>query len=197
MTKRARTVVFLGPDGAGKSTLLSVIEDELTQGGVDFAHYYFAPGYLKRYRPSDPPTITTKPHEGQQYNAALVFAKVLLMLFEFNMGLPRVKRRNDLVFFDRYIHDLLIDPRRYRMDRVRWWMRALLKLAPRPDLCVIIAAPPAVIQARKQEVPPEETERQVAAYKAAARLFPRAIKIENVGPPEETAKRIIEEILVG
>ncbi|RUT29969.1 hypothetical protein EMQ25_11550 [Arsenicitalea aurantiaca] len=195
MTKRAKTIVFLGPDGAGKSTLLSLIEVELTKRGVEFSHYHFAPGYLKRYRPSGSLTITTNPHEGRQYKPGLVFVKISLMLFEFNMGVPRVKRRNDLVFFDRYIHDVLIDPRRYRLDRVRWWMRALLKLAPRPDIGVIITAPPAVIQARKQEVPPEETERQVAAYKAAARLFPRAIKIENVGPPEETAQLIIEEIL--
>lgn len=195
MKKTARTVAFLGPDGAGKSTLMGLVEYELKQRGVDFAHYYFAPGYLKRYRPSGPPTITKNPHEGRQYNSALVFAKISLMLFEFNMGLPRARRRNNFVFFDRYIHDLLVDPRRYRMDRVRWWMRALLMLAPRPDLCVIITAPPVVIQARKQEVPLEETERQVVAYKAAARLFPRAMQVENVGPPVESALRIVEEIL--
>lgn len=196
MTARtARSVVFLGPDGAGKTTLLTLIEAELATRNVDFRRYYFAPGYLKRYRPSDTQKITTNPHEGQQYSGLLVGMKISLMLFEFILGVPMVKRRNRLVLFDRFIHDLLVDPRRYRMDRVRWWMRALMILAPRPDLCVIITAPADVIQARKQEVSPEETERQVLVYKAATRFFPRAIAVENVGPPEATAQRIVEEIL--
>ena len=197
MSKPPKVVVFLGPDGAGKTTLLSQVEDRLAARGVDFARYYFAPGYLQRYRPSGTPTVNTNPHEGRQYGAGLVLLKVLLMLFEFNMGLPKVKRRNSLVLFDRFIHDLLVDPRRYRMGRARWWMRALLKLAPRPGLVVIITAPPEVIQARKQEVPPEETARQVAAYRQAARLFPRAVEVDNTGAPEITARRIIDEILDG
>lgn len=195
MTNTPKTVVFLGPDGAGKTTLLRLVEEGLATRDVDFARYYFAPGFLKRYRPSGPHTITTNPHEGRQYGPGLVLLKVLLMLFEFNMGLPQVKRRNALVLFDRFIHDLLVDPRRYRMGRVRWWMRALLKLAPRPDLAVIIIAPPEVIQARKQEVPPEETARQVEAYRQATRLFPRAIVVDNTGAPDYTAQCILDEIL--
>ena len=195
MTKPARSVVFLGPDGAGKTTLITLIEAELAAQNVDFRRYYFAPGYLKRYRPSDTPTITTNPHEGRQYSALLVGMKISLMLVEFILGVPMVKRRNQLVLFDRYIHDLLVDPRRYRMNRVRWWMRALMTLAPQPDLGVIITAPADVITARKQEVPPEETERQVQAYKAATRFFPRAIAVENIGPPETNVHRIVDEIL--
>lgn len=195
MNQLPKTVVFLGPDGAGKTTLLSLVEDGLRSRKIDFERYYFAPGYLKRYRPSGMPTVNTNPHKGQQYGAGLVLLKVLLMLFEFNMGLPKVKRRKVLVLFDRFIHDLLIDPRRYRMGRVRWWMRVLLKLAPRPDLVVIITAPPEVIQARKQEVPPEETARQVAAYRQAKGLFPRTIGVENTGNPAITARRIIDAVL--
>lgn len=197
MSRPAKVVVFLGPDGAGKTTLLSLVEESLAARGVDFARYYFAPGYLRRYRPSGTPTVNTNPHEGRQYGAGLVLLKVLLMLVEFNMGVPQVKRRNALVLFDRFIHDLLVDPQRYRMSRLRWWMQALLKLAPRPDLVVIITAPPEVIQARKQEVPPEETARQVAAYRQAARLFPHTIEVDNTGPPEANALRILDEILNG
>jgi len=197
MIERSKVVVFLGPDGAGKTTLLDLIESELAARDVDYARYYFAPGYLKRYRPSETPTVTTNPQAGRQYGAGLVLLKILLMLFEFNMGLPKVRRSNGLVLFDRFIHDLLVDPRRYRMSQVRWWMRALLKLAPRVDLGVIITAPLEIIQARKQEVTPEETERQLLAYMAAVKIFPRAIVVENVDLPEATAQRIVKEILNG
>jgi len=197
MIEPARTVVFLGPDGAGKTTLLGLVENELAARDVDFARYYFAPGYLKRYRPLGTPTITTNPHAGRQYGTGLILMKILLMLFEFNMGLPKVKRRNKIVLFDRFIHDLLVDPRRYRMNKVRWWMRAMLKFAPRIDLGIIITAPPEVIQARKQEVPKEETERQVNAYKEIESLFSRSISVDNTGPPDITARRIVNEILQG
>lgn len=195
MNKSVKTVVFLGPDGAGKSTLIGLVERDLKMQGLDFATYYFAPGFLKRYRPSGVATITTNPHEGRQYGAGLVFAKILLMLFEFNFGLPKVKRRNAFVLFDRFIHDLLVDPRRYRMGRVRWWMTMMLRFAPRADLYITIIAPPAVIQARKQEVSEEETERQVKAYQAIAERFRSSLVVENVGPPEDISARIVSTIL--
>jgi len=195
MNKPVRSVVFLGPDGAGKTTLINLVEKRLEARGINPKCYYFAPGYLKRYRSTGQTTVTTNPHEGRQYNAGLVFAKILLMLLEFNMGFPKVKRSNGLVLFDRFIHDLLVDPQRYRMGRVRWWMGAMLKLAPMPDLCVIITAPASVIQSRKQEVTHAETARQIEAYKSLAALFPRAMTIENTGQPDGLVKQIVAEIM--
>ena len=190
-----KCVIFMGPDGAGKTTLMRLVQRGLAESGCDLKTYYFAPGFLKRYRPSPTGLVTTEPHALPPYGAFLTFLKILLMLFEFNLGVRRLRQVRRLVLFDRFIHDLLIDPRRYRMEKVRWWMRALLKLAPRPDLAVIVTAPPDVIQARKQEVTPEETARQVFAYQAAARLFPTAILVENEGDPEPLAARIIERIV--
>jgi thymidylate kinase len=194
MNVRTKIVSFLGPDGAGKTTIMALVEHELTAREVDFAHYYFAPGYLKRYRASGIPTVNTNPHAGRQYNSGLVLLKICLMLFEFNMGVPKVKRQNKLVLFDRFIHDLLVDPRRYRLNRLRWWMRVLLKLAPSPDLMVIITAPAKIIQSRKQEVSLKETERQVLTYKSIANQFSRFLLIENVGQPEDAAIKIVSAI---
>lgn len=187
-------IVFLGPDGAGKSTVLAGVEAGLKAEGEDFESYYFAPGYLKRYRPKAIRTVTTNPHEGRQYGPIRTLAKICLMLFEFRMGIRQVRKSGQLVLFDRFIHDLLVDPVRYRMGRVRWWMRLLLKLAPKPDLVVIIVAPPEVIRSRKQEVPVEETERQVAAYRELSDSFRRAIVIENSGRPEDSIESALAEI---
>ena len=194
MSKPLRNIVFLGPDGAGKTTIIELVEIGLARQDIDFAKYYFAPGFFRRYRPKETVSITTNPHEGRQYCAFLVFTKILLMLFEFRMGLPKAKLAHEVSLFDRYIHDLLVDPKRYRMQRTRWWMRVMLKFAPTPDLCIAIIAPVSVIQARKQEVPVEETARQIEAYKAVLRLVPHAILVENVGPPEALASMIIDKI---
>lgn len=191
---RGKIVVFLGPDGAGKSTVLDLVLAHLDVRGDEFTYRYFAPGFLKRYRPKGGGSVTTNPHEGRQYGPALIFAKLSLMLFEFHMGLPRLRDKYRLVLFDRYIHDILVDPRRYRMEILRGWMRWMLRAAPKPDLLVIISAPPHIIQARKQEVPPEETVRQVAAYEALADSFPNTIIIHNDSTPEAAAARVLTKL---
>jgi thymidylate kinase len=189
-----KVIAFLGPDGAGKSTILQLVQTGLTERGTDFSYYYFAPGFLKRYRPKAGATVTTRPHEGRQYGPLLVLAKILLMLFEFRCGIARLRRQPRLALFDRYILDLLVDPRRYRMGHLRWWMRALLRLAPQPDLLVILSAPAALIQARKQEVAPEETARQVAAYEALAHRGGPALVVHNTGTPEAAAAVVLARL---
>lgn len=193
--QRGRVISFLGPDGAGKTTILAGVESELAKRSQKFETFYFAPGYLMRYRPKAEHTVTTNPHEGRQYGQLLVAMKIMLMLFEFRMGIPRVRRDHSLALFDRFIHDILVDPVRYRMGCLRWWMRVMLALAPRPDLLIVVTAPARVIHSRKQEVPFDETERQVSAYRELAKRFPVAIMIENTGTPEEAIKIALTEIL--
>lgn len=193
--RRGRVIVFLGPDGAGKSTVLNLVKERLSGQGADFHSYYFAPGYLRRYRPKGNGTVTTNPHEGMQYGTLMIIAKISLMLFEFRMGMRKIRSQHDLLLFDRFIHDLLIDPRRYRMKRLRWWMRTMLVLAPKPDLLVVITAPAEVIQSRKQEVPFDETIRQVEAYRALAAEFSNALVVENTGMPEDAAESVLMSVV--
>lgn len=188
-------IIFLGPDGAGKSTILEGVKGGLTQARRPWIARYFAPGFLPRYRSRVGGAVTTDPHAGRQYSPPVVLVKVLLMLFEFTMGVSQLRKQSNIVLFDRFIHDLLVDPVRYRMGRVRWWMRALLMLAPRPDLLIIVTAPASLIHSRKQEVPFEETERQNAAYLMLAERFPSAIVVENIGAPEEAIEAALAEIL--
>jgi thymidylate kinase len=76
--------------------------------------------------------------------------------------------RRSLVVFDRYYCDLLIDPRRFRSRAPRWLAGAIAAMIPMPDLMLVLDAPAEVLQARKQEVPAEESARQAQAYREFA-----------------------------
>lgn len=193
-SNNSRVVIFLGPDGAGKSTLITHVAESLKSSNCNCRTFYFAPGYLKRYRPKSKNTITIDPHNGLQYSSYLVFIKIMLMLLEFNLGIRRAKLSNDILIFDRFIHDILVDPIRYRMGRTRWWMRLLLKMAPKPDLVVIVVAPAEIIHSRKQEVPFEETIRQLEDYRLMTNSFDNSLIIENTSSPEVGAEIILSRI---
>ena len=95
-----------------------------------------------------------------------------------------------LVIFDRYFHDLLVDPRRYRYGAPLWLAHAVGWLVPKPDLWVILDAPADVLQARSQDVSASETARQLDGYRALARNFPEAVVVDATLPPERVAAHV-------
>ena len=110
----------------------------------------------------------TDPHGKAPRNWLISVMKVTFWLLDYVAGYWRkvwpVRFRNHLVIFDRYYHDLLIDPLRYRYGGPMWLARWIGKLIPKPDLWILLDAPAEVLQARKQEVPLDESARQRNAY---------------------------------
>jgi hypothetical protein len=72
--------------------------------------------------------------------------------------------RSTLVLHDRHLVDAFVDPRRHRYGGPLWLLSLIWRLIPKPDVVILLEAPPGVLQARKQEVPFEETARQREAY---------------------------------
>jgi thymidylate kinase len=73
-------------------------------------------------------------------------------------------KKGTLLICDRYYHDLLVDPKRYRYGGPAWAAKLIGKLMPQPTLWILLDAPTKVLQVRKQEVTLEETARQRQAY---------------------------------
>lgn len=108
-------------------------------------------------------TIVTDPHGKPARSAFLSIAKILVWLVEEWCGL--LWERKDVVLIcDRYYHDLLIDPKRYRYGGPVWIAKCIGNLIPQPSLWVLLDAPAEVLRSRKQEVTLEETRRQRDAY---------------------------------
>jgi thymidylate kinase len=77
----------------------------------------------------------------------------------------RLLAKSNLVIFDRYFHDVLVDPQRYRYGAPKWFAEILSRLVPQPDLVIVLDADAELILGRKSELPREEIERQRLAYR--------------------------------
>jgi len=93
--------------------------------------------------------------------------------------------RSSLVIFDRYLHDMLADPLRYRWAGPAGLLKAASRLVPQPDLWIVLDAPAEVLQARKQEVSLDASQAQRDAYRRlaadlrGARLFDTSLDVQH------------------
>jgi thymidylate kinase len=94
-----------------------------------------------------------------------------------------------MIFFDRYYHDHLADPRRYRSGAPKWLVRLVGRLIPMPDLFLVMDVLPEAARQRKAEVSAEESARQFGAYRALCAELPNAHLIDANRSPGEVASQ--------
>jgi thymidylate kinase len=186
-------IVILGPDGAGKSSVIQGLIGELTAAGRRVKMRHLKPRLL--VRSGDSVSIVTDPHGKPPRSALVSVAKVLVWLIEEWYATLFQNEQNTLLICDRYYHDLLVDPMRYRYGGPIWVARCVGKLMPQPDLWVLLNAPATILQTRKQEVPLEETMRQCDAYLALVRDQKRFIIVDATQSLEDVVADIEDEIL--
>ena len=96
-----------------------------------------------------------------------------------------------LVLSDRYMHDILVDPRRYRLPASSlWFAKLVVGLAPRPDLYVLLDVPSEIVQQRKAEVTPAESQRQRLNYLEVCRSLPNACVVNAIAPVDQVAAEV-------
>jgi len=98
--------------------------------------------------------------------------------------------RSQLVAFDRYYQDLLVDPARFRygapMRLARWGAR----LVPRPDLWALLDAGPAALEATGVESPSAEPGRQRQEYLQVVGRRRDAVVVDAARPLDEAAAAV-------
>lgn len=161
-------IVVLGPDGAGKSAVIRGLLGKLAQGDRVVKMRHLKPFFVNQQR-GEPGAIVIDPHGRPPRSALFSLAKIFIWLLE-EWYVNCFRDSNEaLLIYDRYYHDLLIDPKRYRYGGPLWAAKMVGKLIPQPRLWVLLDAPARVLQTRKQEVPLKETSRQRHAYLAFVR----------------------------
>jgi thymidylate kinase len=194
------SIAFLGPDGCGKSSVIDRLRYELSGAfrRVEYQHLFPRPApFIAPGGPAD--AAVTNPHELPPRGTAGSALKLLNFWSRYLTGTlrwtyPRLVS-STLVIFDRYYHDLIVDPRRYRYGAPLSWARLLGRTIPQPDLVFILDAPPEIIQARKQEVPFAESARQRAAYLDLVPCLRAAHVLDATQPLDRVVADVIRIVL--
>jgi thymidylate kinase len=154
----------LGPDGAGKSSVICGLISKLTHAGIIVTMRHLKPQIIfpRRYAVG---IIVIDPHAKPPRPALISLVKILAWLFEEWYAYLFQDKKATLLICDRYYHDILVDPLRYRYGGPAWAAKVVGKLMPQPDFWMLLDAPPEVLQSRKQEVSLAETARQGKAYR--------------------------------
>ena len=188
-------VCLLGPDGAGKSTIMDVLAQWLAGAFRDVTCYHGRPsfGFTTKKK------VITDPHGNPPRGLIFSLAKFALWIIDGSLGFllviwPR-KVRSELVFFDRYFHDLVVDPRRYRYGGPIWLARLVVRFVVNPDLFLVLDAPTATLRSRKQEVSLDECERQRRGYLNLAAELRNTHVIDASRPAEQVANQAATVIL--
>ncbi len=171
---RGGLILLVGPDGAGKTTLRHALVQAAPRGIViETEHRATLPRRTKG--------IVTEPHRHEPYRAPLSVAKTFYYYVEALLSwVLRVRpaiRRGVWMIEERGWWDIVVDPRRYRLQPHTRLYRFLARLLPQPDLIIVLEGSPALIRARKAELSEEE-------YRtASARVAHRASDLPEKNVP--------------
>ena len=127
-------------------------------------------------------------------------AKAVYYLCDYIVGFHWYLRpglvRSTLLLFDRYAYDLEADPKRFRYGGPMSLARLVRRLAPQPDIVILLDAPPDVLQARKSELPPDELPRIARAYRTIVAGVPNA-HVVDAAQPCDGVVAAAEGIIIG
>lgn len=200
--KYKRTFAVLAPDGAGKTTFLDSLIEKLNYYYVSdpqdnkFNLYHFRPTIFpnlgevgEKAGVMEQDKDFTNPHRQKPANPVSSFFRIAYYTFDYIVGWQKCIRRDVRMdrysIFDRYSYDLVVDPRRTRLNLPKCIRKFFVWLTPRPGIVFILKADADIIYERKQELSKEEIERQLAEYEILSRTNKRFKVINAEKTPDE------------
>jgi thymidylate kinase len=194
------TVVLCGADGSGKSTAARAILEGLsgTFPPQKVRHFHWKPPVFSARRQAARGPATD-PHGQAPRNPVVSLCYFAIHWLEFLLGshlrIRPITFKGGLVLIDRYYYDFFVDQRRYRLAVPALLVRLGHFFLKKPDLVVLLDAPASVLQSRKQEVAPAETERQRVAYRELVNGLSNGVVVDATQPPEKVGASINRAIL--
>ncbi len=207
ISPKKQMIVIIGPDGSGKSTVANQLQDIICEifkwDKKKMRTLHFRPNLLPNiqklvtfWRSTDTSGDFANPHRAKPSNFVISLFRLFYYFLDYTFGYlvkvyPLLGKLN-IILFDRYYYDFIIDPSRSRIKLPRFIPMLLLKLIPKPTLTVLIDNDVDTILHRKQELPVPEIERQIAEYRSLIKYLPNATCVNGRKPIVD----IVEEIAI-
>ena len=185
-------VSFMGVDGSGKSTLIELLRKKLKNKFRKIKYIHLRP-YLILL---DKSTVQSNPHNSKAtWPMLLNFVRILywLIIYKF-FFLLFANNSKQLIIFDRYAHDIMIDPIRYKFNLPINITKFILNLFPNPNLWIVLNAPIKVLEKRKKELPTKELRKQIRSYLNFAKQRKNSIVINTNNSIQSSLSLIIKKI---
>lgn len=208
--KYGKTFSVMAPDGAGKTTFLNLLIEDL-------GFYYLREAELAHvlhFRPEILPNLGavgekagmmkqdknfTTPHRAKPAGFLSSLLRITYYWCDYVIGwffyTSKDIQYDRFTVFDRYSYDLLVDPRRTRLGLPYWIRKLYVALIPQPKLTFYLDVEPEEIFRRKQELAPDEINRQVDEYRKLVKSSKRFIVLNGNRPIEQIKNDAIEIIL--
>jgi energy-coupling factor transporter ATP-binding protein EcfA2 len=201
---KGRVIAVVGPDGAGKSTICAALLEGVLRD-TPVLHVRFAKLLPRRINLSG----VMAPRPGQedhtrlrtyppQYSFPVALAKAAYLYCDHLLGwIVRVRplrNRGGCVLFERGWWDMAVDPRRYRLARLRGLLWTLGRFLPQPELVIVLEASAEVINERKAQLPIAELERQRQAWRQSLPRKQRRVYIDASLPTAEVVDAVEEAL---
>ena len=190
---RSIVISFMGVDGSGKSTLIELLRKKLKNKFKKIKYVHLRP-YLILL---DKSTVQANPHKTKKtWPILLNFIRILYWLIIYRLFFYLFANKpRQLIIFDRYADDLMIDPIRYKFNLPNRITKFILNFFPSPSLWIVLNAPIKVLEKRKKELPTKELKKQIRIYLNFAKQRKNSIVINTNNSVQSSLSLIIKKLI--
>ena len=187
-----QVIAFMGVDGSGKSTIISNLKNLLDEKYDNIIINHLKPNLFGINRPIQSNNPHSQPLRSSLFSLLkIIYWLIIYKIFFFALS----KKKTNLILFDRYANDLLIDKKRYRYNLSPKITEKILNYFPQPDLWVVLNAELNILQQRKKELSIEELKRQAYEYMNFYKSKKNALLLDTTKSLDLNLKTIINEII--
>lgn len=175
LKKKINVIAVMGPDGSGKTYFINYLIKKLKIKKIIIKRIHLKPALFNSNI-----TNVSNPHSKKPRNVLFSILKLLhwLLIYYLFSLLRYFQNKKKVYIFDRYAHDVLVDPLRYRV-KLNFIIKFIINFFPKPDIWLFMNPNIKTIWSRKQEIEYDTLSKQLISYKKLKKKLSNSFFISN------------------